>query len=527
MLISKKPNDEQLRYLNAIRQSADNLLIIINDILDLSKIEAGKIVIEHTDFTIREVLQGVKDMLFLKAEEKQIEFRLSTDDVIPKRLTGDPTRLNQVLINLAGNAIKFTEKGYVEIKTSIGNKSNKLWLQFDVIDTGIGIAPQYVDTIFDSFTQAGTDITRKFGGTGLGLTISRQLVTLMGGDISVKSELKKGTIFTAIIPFEEAAVQEYVPQINVLSEEAMKRLNSLKILLAEDNEFNRMVAEETFKEILPTLIMDVAVNGKEAIDMIKNEDYDLVLMDIQMPVMDGVEATKLIRSTLPAPKKDIQIIAMTANVLQEDVQQYLDVGMNSYVTKPFHVNDLLVKMDGVLGNAPIRRVVAPLVKKEIPAAPPKPATPAQPQQQQPQQQGNTRPKTQETATATAAPVATAPVPALAPLPEFVTDRNFLKQFTGGNPDKMQKYIVMFLENATKLLDAMDQALKAKDYAAIKIAAHSLKPQLSYMGVKEEVSHIFLIEQSAGQAAHFESIAERIVNLKRVCYKAFDELKEVL
>ncbi len=527
LLISKRPTDDQLRYLNAIRQSSDNLLVIINDILDLSKIEAGKIIIEHTDFTIREVLQGVKDMLYLKATEKEIDFKLSTDDAIPNRLTGDPTRLNQVLINLAGNAVKFTEKGYVEIKTSVTQKSNKLWLKFDVVDTGIGIAAENIDSIFDSFTQAGADITRKFGGTGLGLTISKQLVTLMGGDISVKSELGKGTVFSIIIPFEEAAVQEYVPVSDLLNEEAMQRLNSLNILLVEDNEFNRMVAEETFKEILPAMIMDVAVNGQEAVDKLRSITYDLVLMDIQMPVMDGVTATKKIRNELPEPAKSTRIIAMTANVLQEDIQTYMEAGMDGHVTKPFQTNELLQKMEAAISDRHISRILsreeiedakvqrdkransAPLVPIPTPTSEQEPMREAKP-------------------AAPAIPQAAAPAQVQeAPLPEFVTDRNFLRQFTGGNPEKMKKYILMFMENATKLIAQMDVALEARDFGAIKIAAHSMKPQLSYMGVKEEVSHIFLLEQAAGQAAHYDSIAEKIKNLKRVVEKSFVELKEVL
>ncbi len=525
LLLAKSPKQDQLRYLNAIQLSANNLLIIINDILDLSKIEAGKIVIEHTDFTIREVIQSVQDMLLLKAEEKNIEFRITTEDDIPKRLTGDPTRLNQVLINLAGNSVKFTEKGYVEIKTSLRNKTNKLWLQFDVVDSGIGIASEYDDNIFDSFTQAGTDVTRKFGGTGLGLTISKQLVNLMGGDISVKSELGKGTVFSVVIPFEEATVQDFVKVNNELSSAAMNRLNNLKILLAEDNEFNRLVAEETLKEIIPSLQLHMAFNGKEAVEKLQNDTYDLVLMDIQMPLMDGVAATKMIRTTLPEPARSIKIIAMTANVLQEDVQQYFDAGMDAYVSKPFQIDELLQKMDMVLGNKEVE-IVHNYVKRERAQFEDEPEEelPTTATQSVVSQQVLQAAAAAVAETTVAAPREAKPVHQL---PEFVTDRNFLKQFTGGNPEKMQKYINMFLENATKLLASMDQALAAKDYGAIKIAAHSLKPQLSYMGVKEEVSHIFMIEQSAGQSAHYDSLKEEIISLNRVCNKAFEELKNVV
>lgn len=483
LLLAREPKPDQLRYLNAIQLSADNLLVIINDILDLSKIEAGKIIIEHIDFSIREVVHSVRDMLMLKAEEKHIQLHTFIDPAIPRRLTGDPTRLNQILVNLSGNAVKFTEKGCVEVRVTLHKKDGiKLWLRFDVIDTGIGIAPQYVDTIFDSFTQAGADTTRKFGGTGLGLTISKQLSGLMGGDIFVQSDLGKGTTFTTIIPFEEAHLQEFVQQENVLDTNSMQQLGKLKVLLVEDNEFNRMVAEDTLKETIPGISLDIAVNGHDAIEHLKKGPFDVVLMDIQMPVMDGVTATKMIRSSLPEPARSVKIIAMTANVLQEDVQQYFAAGMNAYVSKPFQADELLLKMDSVINTTYT-------------------------------QQNNKVPSKQE-------PVKE-PLPKL---PEHVTDMQFLRQLTSNNPDKQKKYIGMFLENAPKLLDSIDKALAIKDYPTIKIAAHSLKPQLSYMGVKEEISKIFLIEQSAGEAAHFDTLPQLITNLKRLCVKAFDELK---
>ncbi|WP_276131814.1 tetratricopeptide repeat protein [Polluticoccus soli] len=482
LLLSREPRDEQKKYLNAIRQSADNLLVIINDILDLSKIEAGKIVIEQTDFALREIAQSMRDMLLLKAEEKNVDFRLQIDPVIPNRIVGDPTRVNQVLINLAGNAIKFTEKGYVEVSAKLQKPENgKIWIQFDVTDTGIGIAPDYVDKIFESFTQAGTDVARKFGGTGLGLTISRQLVELMQGTISVKSKLGEGTTFTVIIPFEESSIQSVAASADIVDDDTMQRLNKVKLLLVEDNEFNRMVAEDTLKEILPGITIDIAVNGQEAVDRVQQEQYDMLLMDIQMPVMDGLTATHIIRKKLQAPTRNVKIIAMTANVLQEDVKQYFDAGMDAYVSKPFQTDELLLKMATVLENR-LPRPQVDLEKKPI-------ASPQMP-----------------------------------PLPNKVTDMQFLKQFTGGKVDKMNKYIGMFLENGPRLLTNVEQSLDKKDYPSLKIAAHSLKPQLSYMGVKEDVSHIFLIEQTAGESAHYERLPELVTNLKRICEKAFEELR---
>ncbi len=486
LLLTKEPREDQLKYLNAIQMSADNLLVIINDILDFSKIEAGKVELEHIDFSLREVIHSVRDMLMLKAEEKHISFRTIVNDEIPRRLTGDPTRLNQILINLAGNAVKFTERGYVEVHVSLRRQEgNKLWLIFDVTDTGIGISPDYLNSIFDSFTQAGSDTTRKFGGTGLGLAICRQLTSLMGGEISVISEMGKGTTFTAILPFDLPESQEEGVRHSMLDAVSMRRLNTMKVLLVEDNEFNRMVAEDTLKELIPGVRLDAAINGQEAVDQLRKEMYDVVLMDIQMPVMDGITATKVIRKELPSPQKNVPIIAMTANVLQEDVQLYFDAGMNGFVSKPFNPEELLLKMDEVMaGSIPAsEQKVTPVAQK--PEAPPLPV-----------------------------------------LPDKVTDMQFLKTLTGGNEEKMNKYIRMFLENAPKLLDNIDKAMAIKDYPTVKIAAHSLKPQLSYMGVKEDVSKIFMIEQSAGASAHFDALPTMIFNLKYVCKKAFEELNQI-
>jgi signal transduction histidine kinase/DNA-binding NarL/FixJ family response regulator len=482
LLQSKDPRPDQVKYLNAIRQSADNLLVIINDILDLSKIEAGKIVIESTDFSLREVMQSLNDMLMLKAEEKNIGFNVSIDPQIPARLNGDPTRINQVLINLAGNAVKFTEHGQVSIHATLERREDsKNIIRFDVVDTGIGIAPDYVDKIFESFTQAGTDVARKFGGTGLGLTISKQLVTLMHGEISVKSELGKGTTFTVVLPLIDAAVQDEVKKDNILGDVAIKNLAGLKLLLVEDNEFNRMVAEDTLKEIIPNIYIDVAVNGRDAVEAVQKKNYDVVLMDIQMPVMDGVAATQAIRQTLPAPARDVKIIAMTANVLQEDVQLYLATGMNAYVSKPFQTEELLLKIANVLENK--NDTMAPQEHKPV-------------------------------------------EPVLPPLPDQVTDMQFLRQFTGNNPEKINKYVNMFLENGPRLLKQITEALAVGDFPTIKIAAHSMKPQLSYMGVKEDISHIFMIEQSAGESAHQDRLPQLVTNLIRVCEKAFEELRNI-
>lgn len=486
LLLEKDPKPEQLKYLNVIRQSADNLLVIINDILDLSKIEAGKIIIEKIDFSLRDLIQSIQEIMALKAEQKGLELRIETDAEIPDRLIGDPTRLNQILLNLIGNSIKFTDKGFIALHCHIKSITEQLvTLKFKVIDTGIGISQDYVGKIFESFTQAGTDTARRFGGTGLGLTISKQLVDLMEGSIYVESKPGEGTVFTVEIPLIIAKEQTVIAKPDQITDDVYERLQNLSILLAEDNEFNRLVAEDTLRELLPDIKIAIAENGEIAVDMVRKNNYDLILMDIQMPVMNGLDATRTIRTSLPDDKKNTRIIAMTANVLQEDVQRYLDAGMNAYISKPFQVDDLLLKMDMVLGH-------------------------------QKQDGRHTLPVPESKG-----------VGNLDALPDQVTDMNFLKQFTGGNPDKQKKYIGMFLDNGPKLLEKIKVALQEQDYESLKVAAHSMKPQLSYMGVKEEVSNIFLIEQSAGQTAHRENLPQLITQLERLAHKAFDELREVM
>lgn len=534
LLLGREILPAQQRYLRAIELSANNLLVIINDILDLSKIEAGKIVIENVDFTLSDILESVQEMFLMKAEEKKITFTVVIDERIPARLTGDPTRLNQILVNLAGNAVKFTDQGGVEIAATLRSKDNKYRIQFDVKDSGIGISAEHVEHIFDSFTQAGTDITRKFGGTGLGLSISRQLTSLMGGEISVKSELGKGTVFSVVLPFDEATDQIARNDEADFSPQDLEKLRRLKVLLAEDNEFNQMVAVETLQECLPGIEVDIAANGREATEKVAETPYDVVLMDVIMPLMDGVEATMAIRNRLSAPAKDTPIIAMTANVLQEDVVRYYEAGMNEYISKPFQVNDLITKINRLLGDdyVPVREryrqpetngthqiAVKGALKNESEVVQ-KPVHPAK----------QVRHEAEKLAATQVQTVELQPEKQNEPafdLPDLVTDRNFLRQFTGGNPDKMHKYISIFMDNAAKLLVNLDEAFVRRDFPAVKITAHSLKPQLSYMGIKEDVSHIQQLEHMAGGNPEEETMRKEIARVKAVCRKAMEELKPLL
>jgi signal transduction histidine kinase len=345
-------NDVHLKYLNGINKSAENLLVIINDILDFSKIEAGKMELEQVPFSIKDAVNNVYDTLRFRAEEKSLLLTMKFDDNIHEWVIGDSVRLNQILLNLAGNAIKFTEKGGVTIHVKEEKSdSDNVTLLFEVVDTGIGIAQDKITSLFESFTQASSDTTRKYGGTGLGLSISKKLVEMHAGVIGARSVFGEGTtfFFTLNYPISKEI------QGNAAGKEAEDhKLSDLRILLVEDNAFNQMVAVDTLESAIANVTIDVAENGQEAVDKIAYFEterwaegrpfpYDVVLMDMQMPVMDGLEATRAIRK-LSAKLSGIPIIALTANAIKEETEKCYVAGMNDFVTKPFDTDLLLKKI---------------------------------------------------------------------------------------------------------------------------------------------------------------------------------------
>ncbi|MBX2980892.1 MAG: tetratricopeptide repeat protein, partial [Flavobacteriales bacterium] len=276
-ILKRNPHTpEQKNYLDAIAQSSENLLVILNDILDLSKLEAGRIEFEHVPFESRAVLTNVRDILRFKAEEKGLTLSLDIDAAVPERLMGDPTRLNQIVLNLAGNAVKFTEQGSVSILVRCSDRPEgpgNTMLQVQVTDTGIGIPPDRLDKIFDEFTQAYSDTTRKYGGTGLGLTISKRLAELQGGSIAVKSEQGRGSTFTVYIPY---AITDASPDNGQrTTNNPLPDLANLRILLAEDNTFNAMVAQDELADAIPGVQVDVAANGRIALEMVQAKEYDV------------------------------------------------------------------------------------------------------------------------------------------------------------------------------------------------------------------------------------------------------------
>jgi PAS domain S-box-containing protein len=328
--------------LKAIKFSADHLHAIINDILDFSKIEAGKVSLEKIDFNLKELIENAAKTLELKAKEKNLYLRAVSDEKIPDILIGDPVRLNQILINLVGNAVKFTETGGVEIKVGVNKIINgKIKLTFSVCDTGIGISQSRIGKIFESFTQAYVDTTRKYGGTGLGLAITKRLVELQGGEVKVESEPGKGSTFSFDLTFGIST-----KQADKLSEKVVQFSGSLagiRLLLAEDNAVNQFYAKQLFSKW--EIKFDVANDGLEAVDYLKKNEYDVVLLDLQMPKMNGFEVVEVIRDIKSEViNHNVPVIALTADISPDTKEKVNLSGMDDFVLKPFEHHELYSKI---------------------------------------------------------------------------------------------------------------------------------------------------------------------------------------
>jgi CheY-like chemotaxis protein/HPt (histidine-containing phosphotransfer) domain-containing protein len=420
---------KQRDYLEKIYHSSQHLLGIINDILDFSKIEAGKLELEVVDFSLGALMQNVAHQLGEAAAAKGLALEFDLAANLPPQLRGDPLRLEQVLLNFTGNAIKFSEDGVVQVRArALLDSANDAMVRFEVQDGGIGMTMAEVAELFKSFHQGDPSTTRKYGGTGLGLVISKQLAELMGGCVGVESTPGVGSTFwfTARlakgVSFMRAGPQP-VPQA-VLDEIA-----GASILLVEDNAFSRQVGQELLEEARATVV--VASNGKEAIDLMLRRRFDCVLMDLQMPVMDGFEATRMIRSD---PRlRDAVVIAMTANAGRADRANALAAGMNEFVTKPTSPSVLF-------------EVIARWLRKRAPGTPDAPAPEAE--------------------------------------PAGMLDRAALAATFGGNPDKMRKYAFMFLDSARDGLADVAEALERGDIGRAADLGHRMKASARAVGAME-------------------------------------------
>jgi signal transduction histidine kinase/DNA-binding NarL/FixJ family response regulator len=330
---------EQRQFIESLEISADNLMVIINDILDISKIEAGKVTLEAIPFAPRQIMSQLVQPFLPKAREKGLELTVNIGEGLPETVIGDPGKLNQILNNLIGNALKFTSRGRVLISCSVQSRTeDQTLLQFTVSDTGIGISPDAQAAVFEKFTQADSSTTRMYGGTGLGLSITRSLVEMMGGTISLESREGQGSIFLFTLPFAAPSAKDlHLDRANEAQE--IRACRSLKILVVDDVEINQLITSKTVAKTGDHLIQ-CAGNGVEAVEKWSGGNFDLIFMDVQMPLMDGLDATRAIRAMEKEHGGKVHICAMTAKAMQEDVRLCREAGMDSYVSKPLRAEEV-------------------------------------------------------------------------------------------------------------------------------------------------------------------------------------------
>ncbi|MCA9734349.1 MAG: response regulator [Deferribacteres bacterium] len=333
-------NSEQQEYTSTILSSAEFLLTILNDILDFSKIEAGKLSFEQVPFNLKSIITQVCSLLREKAEEKNIDLNLKFSKNLPHYFLGDPSRIKQIVTNLTGNAIKFTEKGHVDVRVSYSKTvENRMYVSISIVDTGIGISRDNLKKIFEKFTQEDASTSRRYGGTGLGLAITKNLIELFGGTIRVKSKTGTGSIFRVVLPLlihDSSADEELINEVPRETPDSTNPQASRRILVVEDNLVNQRVVKKMLELI--GCQVDLASDGREALTILEDTVYDVVFMDCHMPNMDGFEATAAIRHR--NENASLPIIALTANALTGDREKCIHAGMNDFITKPIDEDEL-------------------------------------------------------------------------------------------------------------------------------------------------------------------------------------------
>jgi len=498
-LLSKTQLENQQRnYLQLIQESANNLLVIVNDILDLEKIVAGKLQLETIPFKIVDKIATTIQSFIYRAEEK--ELGLIFQNFIPAEVVvkGDPYRLSQVLNNILSNALKFTETGHITIVTGIReNTGETVIVEITISDTGIGIVRERLSTIFEPFEQADATISRKYGGTGLGLAICKNMIEMQNGELLVDSEEGKGSSFTIRLPYQVSIEEERVSEVK--QEIDYKSLGPRKVLVAEDVELNQFLA----RHILESWDFEVVIagNGLEALEQLGKDAFDCILMDVQMPEMDGIEATHHIRSLADPVKANIPIIALTANALKGDSEKYLAAGMTDYLAKPFDEERLFrVISRNLTGIAPAA------------ASPASPATPAE-------------------SSAKAGPTTTSSDDSrivstqknnhnnMSSANERLYDLTMVQSVSGGDEGFIKKMVALFIETVPQNMQDLKNALQAENWEQVGKTAHKLKSTIDSMGIKSIRQEIRTVEANAKQMESLTEIpglVERIDNVIKEC-----------
>jgi len=468
LLKRRKLDTKSVEFVDSIQSAGENLLTIINDILDLSKIEAGMMRIVHAPFSVNGLLHSIETLFSERIKSKGLMFHSSIDPGVPDTLIGDATRLTQVLVNLIGNALKFSEHG--DIRVEIYNKlitGNTIHLGFKVTDTGIGIDKEKLTAIFERFNQAEDSITRAYGGTGLGLSIVKDLILLQGGDIEVRSEPGKGTEFDFYVPY--AIADEQITEGPISDADSYKDMinPSVNILVVDDNAMNQSLMKHLLTQWNATF--DIAGNGIEAINLLKTKEYDLVLMDIQMPGMDGYTATHHIRTEL---RSDVPIIAMTAHAMAGEREKCISHGMNEYISKPIIENDLF-------------RIITRFISSK--SKPAKEITPAQ-------------------------------------SPEIPTykwiDLTYMKEVSKGSTAYEKTVTSQFIQYLPGDLAGLKDAFDKEDMPALNRIAHNMKTSVAIMGLLPRLENI--LDALESTHADDRGISSLIKDLEAICLNAVRE-----
>ncbi|MGL3000559.1 ATP-binding protein [Flavobacterium sp. RSSB_23] len=472
VVLKTELNAKQKEYLTAIKMSGDALIVLINDILDLAKVDAGKMIFEKTPFKLNLSIIAMLHLFETKIQEKNLQLITNYDPKIPEVLLGDPIRLHQIILNLVSNAVKFTHKGTITVSVAlIKETKDKATLKFSIADTGIGIKEKKINEIFENFTQATSSTSRLFGGTGLGLAIAKQLVEAQNGQMEVKSKVNKGSTFSFTLDFAKTHVDAVLePEIVELNTD----IKDTKILVVEDMELNQLLMKTILDDF--GFECDITANGKLAIEKLETKNYDIILMDLQMPEMNGFEATIYIRNVM---KLQVPIIALTADVTTVDVEKCRAVGMNDYIAKPVDERLLYSKLIA-FSKKPIL-IIEHTIGEE---------------------------KKKDTF-------------------KYI-DMSYLNKLTKSDPNLMSDMIKAYLEQTPSLILSIKQSLVDKDWKKLQAAIHKMIPSFSIMGINPDaLSMAKKIHEYAYTIEINEEINELVLELEKNCSQACLELENEL
>jgi PAS domain S-box-containing protein len=476
LLLKTDFNEEQHNYLTSIRESSQHLLGIINDILEVSSLKEGKINLAENEFDLHELVTHIVNVFDYNVKEKGLALNVTIDKNVDKLIMGDKLRLKQILTNLVGNAVKFTEKGSVVLAVRKTREAKEhAFFEFRVTDTGIGIPDDKVEMIFETFAQVFDEKIKTYGGTGLGLSITKQLVQLHKGTIRVESKVGEGSVFICEIPFKKA-VEHPKTQIPVEDEKVTLDIGrDIQILLVEDHKLNQIVARKTLEKEFPNVVVTIADNGKIAIEKLEKQDFDLILMDIQMPVMDGYEATRYIRENMPENKAKTTIFAMTAHAHMAQDDKFLEYGMDDCVLKPFDPKQLFSKITHYI------------LKNNQPNS-----------------------LTEEINNAMNTPV--------------LIDLSYMELMADGDDDMKKVMLELLFEEPVEEIKMMHTFVQRKDWSSLKNVSHKMKSTLAFVGNDTLTETNKAIEKSAMEETNLDKLPELVLKLDKLYQAALVELK---